>query len=185
MGPDQAQERAERGQTPIAKLLSEPDLLRLLDYWRDKRQGRDMPSKADIDPLEIPWALSRIYLTSYSPEDGFRYRLAGSEVSSVFGRSNLKGLTMRDILPPERARFVEDRWLPLVRDRTMIVMKGMIYLNAEQTPIGERIVLPLADEPGGPVTGTLGMTVCTWLSGDVPQEVKVSQVEYVPVERIP
>lgn len=173
------------GSGAVSKLLSEPHLFRLLDYWRSKRNGRDMPSRADIDPLEIPWALSRLYLTSYSPDDGFRYRLAGAEVSSVFGRSNLKGLKMGDILSPDRARFVENRWMPLVRDRALIVMKGMIYLAAERTPIGERLVLPLADETDGPVTGTLGMTVCEWLVGDVPQEVKDSQVEYVPVSEIP
>ena len=169
----------------VSKLLSEPALFRILDYWRGKRAGRVMPSKADIDPLEIPWALSRIFLASYSPEDGFRYRLAGAEVANVFGRSNLKGLAMTDILPAERARFVEGRWAPLVQDRAMIVMKGMIYLAAERTPIGERLILPLADEADGPVTGAFGMTVCEWLTGDVPQDVKVSQIEYVPVDTIP
>jgi hypothetical protein len=29
------------------------------------------------------------------------------------------------------------------------------------------------------------MTICEWLTGDVPQEVKVSQIEYVPVSDIP
>ncbi len=185
MGQEKPAKAAGSGPGAVSKLLSEPDLFKFLDYWRGKRNGRAMPSKADIDPLDIPWALSRIFLATYSPEDGFRYRLAGSEVSSVFGRSNLKGLTMRDILPPDRAPFVEERWEPLVRDRSMIVMKGMIYLAARRTPIGERLILPLADTPDGPVTGALGMTICQWIVGDVPQEVKVSQIEYVPVDRIP
>lgn len=185
MSSDQAQGKAEIGRGEVSKLLGAPDLFRILDYWRSKRKGRPMPAKADIDPLEIPWALNRIFLASYSPKDGFRYRLAGAEVANVFGRSNLKGLTMKDILPPERASFVEGRWAPLVQERAMIVMKGMIYLAAERTPIGERLILPLADKAGGPVTGAFGMTVCEWLTGDVPQEVKVSQIEYVPVDRIP
>lgn len=185
MGSEQVQGKPGSGSGPVSKLLSEPDLFRLLDYWRDKRKGRPMPAKNDIDPLEIPWALNRIFLASYSPQDGFRYRLAGAEVATVFGRSNLKDLTMSDILPPDRARFVEGRWMPLVEDRAMIVMKGMIYLAAERTPIGERLILPLADEADGPVTGAFGMTICKWLTGDVPQEVKVSQIEYVPVDRIP
>lgn len=176
---------ASLGSGAVSTLLSAPDLFRFLDYWRGKRNGRPMPAKADIDPLEIPWALSRIFLASYSPQDGFRYRLAGAEVASVFGRSNLKGLAMSDILPPDRAKFVEGRWMPLVEDRAMIVMKGMVYLAAERTPIGERLILPLADEAGGPVTGAFGMTVCEWLAGDVPQEVKLSQIEYVAVDTIP
>lgn len=185
MGQEETARTDGAGTGAVSKLLSEPELFRILDYWRGKRNGRTMPSKAEIDPLEIPWALSRIFMASYSPEDGFRYRLAGAEVASVFGHSNLKDLKMGDILPSAAARFVEERWAPLVHDRAMIVMKGMIYLAAERTPIGERLILPLADKPDGPVTGVLGMTICQWLTGDVPQEVKVSQIEYVPVSDIP
>src|SRR3546814_4191007 len=64
------------------QLLRNPDLLRLLGYWRSKRSGRAMPSRRDVDPTEIPWALSRIFLVDYSAQDGFRYRLAGSEIAS-------------------------------------------------------------------------------------------------------
>lgn len=169
----------------ITKLLRHPEPLRLLDYWRSKRRGRPMPARDDIDPTEIAWALSRIFLVDYSPEDGFRYRLAGAEIAGVFGRGNMKGLTLRDYLAPERARFIEERWTPLVRDRCVVAMSGMVYLAAERTPIGERILLPLADEADGPVTGLLGMTVCEWLAGEVPREVRLSQVEYFPVAEIP
>lgn len=185
MAPEKIESKSDSERDPISKLLCEPDLIRLLDYWRGKREGRLMPAREDIDPLDIPWALSRIFLASYDPKEGFRYRLAGAEVASVFGHSNLRGLAMTDILPPERAKFVEGRWAPLVQERAMIVMKGMVYLAAERTPIGERLILPLADEPHGPVTGAFGMTVCKWLTGDVPREVKISQIEYVPVDRIP
>src|SRR3546814_1952574 len=65
----------------ISQLLRNPDLLRLLGYWRSKRSGRAMPSRRDVDPTEIPWALSRIFLVDYSAQDGFRYRLAGSEIA--------------------------------------------------------------------------------------------------------
>src|SRR3546814_5889061 len=124
-----------------------------------------MPSRRDVDPTEIPWALSRIFLVDYSAQDGFRYRLAGSEIASAFGRANMKGLLFSGFLPPERARFVEERWMPLVRDRCIVVMTGMIYLAAERTSIGERLLLPLAETPDGPVTGVLGMAECAWVIG--------------------
>ena len=100
-----------RGKT-VADLVSEPPLLKLIDYWCSRRQGRAMPSKDDIDPVEIAWALNRIFLMDYSPDDGFRYRLAGGEIAKVFGHANLKGLALRDILPPEAAERVETRWIP-------------------------------------------------------------------------
>lgn len=165
--------------------LSDPDLRRLFDYWRGKRNGRPMPAKDDIDPIEIPWALTRIFLMDYDPAEGFRYRLAGSEISNVFGRNNLKGLTFADILPPEGARVVAERWAPMIEQRAAISMKGLVYLAAERVPVGERVLLPLADSAEGPVTGVLGMTVCEWLSGIEPGEVKQSPLKILPVAEIP
>lgn len=169
----------------MPQLLDSPDLLRLLDYWRSKRNGRPMPSRKDIDPTEIPWALSRIFLVDYSPEDGFRYRLAGAEIATAFGRGNMKGLKFTDFFSPERARYVEQRWMPIVSDRSLAVMTGMIYLAAERTPVGERLLLPLAEAADEPVTGVLGMAVCEWVTGTLPREVRLSQIEYLQVADIP
>lgn len=89
MAPDRTQPAAGAEGSPVAGVLDEPDLRRLAEYWRSLRRGRPMPAKGDIDPLDIGWALSRIYLMDYRPGEGFTYRLAGNEVSSVFGHSNL------------------------------------------------------------------------------------------------
>lgn len=185
MDQESDQTREQAPVYPVSRYLENPDLLRLFDYWRDKRAGRPMPERRDIDPLELGWALSRIALVDYAPGEGFRYRLAGETISAVFGRANLKGLTFHDIMPPKGARFVEERWMPMVERQAIVCMKGMIYLASERTPVGERLLLPLADEAGGPVTGVLVMTVCEWLSGDVPQEVKSAQINYIPVAEVP
>src|SRR3546814_12117958 len=61
--PAMAESRTASEPPPKAgrlKLLCDPELLRLLDYWRAKRRGRPMPSRKDIDPTEIPWALGRV-----------------------------------------------------------------------------------------------------------------------------
>lgn len=169
----------------IAAFIEDDRLRRLFGYWRAKRNGRPMPARADIDPTEIPWALPQIFLVDYSPADGFRYRLAGTELSSIFGHSNLKGMNLEDILGPEKAAVVTGRWLPLVEHKQVLCMKGMVYLPAERTPIGERLMLPLADAEDGPVTGLLGMTVCDWHGGNVPEEVKLSRVKTLSVSMIP
>lgn len=173
-----------RGKT-VADLVSEPQLLKLIDYWCTKRQGRAMPSKEDIDPVEIAWALNRIFLMDYRPDDGFRYRLAGVEIAKVFGHANLKGLGLQDILPPEAAEMVEARWMPLVRDRCLLSMAGMVYLAAERSAVGERILLPLADDPAGPVTGALGMTVCEWLGSEAPVTAHQARLTTLPVDEVP
>ncbi|MGD1879255.1 MAG: PAS domain-containing protein [Kiloniellaceae bacterium] len=176
-----------RKASPVTQpdFIGDADLRRLFAYWRSKRNGRPMPAKEDIDPIEISWALTRIFLMDYSPEDGFRYRLAGSEISTVFGRANLKGLTFADILPPEGAAIVAERWNAMVAGPSVVCMKGLVYLAAERTPIGERLLLPLADTAGGPVTGVLGMTICEWVSGISPTDVKQSPLKVLPVGNIP
>src|SRR3546814_18921759 len=115
-----------------------------------------MLSRNDNDPTEIPWALGRVFLVDYSPQEGFRYRLAGAEIAAAFGRANMAGLRFSDFLPPDSARFVEQRWMPLVRDRCVVALTGMIYFVAEPPPIGERLMLPLAEEADGPVAGVFG-----------------------------
>ena len=184
-GPQATSPESQSEMSPLSDFISNPDLRKLFDYWRSKRQGRPLPSKSDIDPVEIGWALSRIFLMDYEPDSGFSYRLAGTDVSEVFGRSNLKGLNLRDILSPEGAQLVEGRWAPLVQDSAVICMKGMVYLAAERTPMGERLLLPLADESDGPVTGLIGMTICEWVAGDVPAELQQSPIQAIPVSSIP
>ena len=182
---ERAYEASPAAETTTLKLVSDPELRKLLDYWRSKRQGNLMPSKDDIDPLEIGWALSRIFLTDYRPEDGFTYRLAGADISGVFGRGNLKGLNLREVVKPERLEAIEKAWMQVVEKRAVVCMKGMVYLGVDRTAIGERLLLPLAGQPEGPVTGLLGMTVCEWVPSDVPRQVKLSRADYVAVSDIP
>jgi len=169
----------------IEDFIAAADLQRLFDYWCDKRRGRGMPAMGDIDPIDIGWALSRIFLMDYEPEDGFRYRLAGGEVSKVYKRGNLKGLNLKDILQPERAEEVEQRWLPLVQEPSAICMRGPIYFASGRSALGERLLLPLAEQAEGPVTGVLGMTVCDQFAGEFPNELALARCRYLPVADIP
>src|SRR3546814_18994389 len=86
-----------------------------------------------------------------------------------------------DVCSSDLARFVEERWMPLVRDRCIVVMTGMTYLAAERTSIGERLQLPMAETPDGPVTGVLGMAECAGVTGALPREARLSQRESPPV----
>jgi hypothetical protein len=184
-GRDEPPEDAKRVHQDPADLIGEPDLRRLFHYWCARRLGRLMPTKDDIDPLDIGWALSRIFLLDFDPEDGFRYRLAGDDIARVFGRGNLKGLHLSEVLPVEHAAAVEQYWRQLVKDRCVLIMRGMVYLGADQTAIGERLILPLANDEDDCVTGFLGMTVCEWLTGSVPVEVKTAHRQTIQVASIP
>lgn len=64
-------------------------LNRLYDYWDGRRVGRPMPSRADIDPVDIPHLLPHIMLLAVDHDAGprFRVQLIGSAVIGY--RANL------------------------------------------------------------------------------------------------
>ena len=151
----------------IEGFLTSVDLLWFFQYWRDKRDGRDMPSRRDIDPIDIGRRLSKLFLIDFEPPEKFIYRLTGTDIAEVFGRSNLKGVPLDEAVSSERAAAITNRWLPLVTRRAVLCMKGHVYQSVDRIPDGERIMMPLSDEDGGPVTGLVGMTVCDWREGPV------------------
>lgn len=144
-----------------------------------------MPSRDDIDPLDIGWALSRIFLVDYDPTTGLVYRLAGGEVAGVFGRGNLKGLRPHDFLPPDRADAIEAAFLRVLEGPAVMVMRGMVYLRASRLPMGERVFLPLADRDSDRANGVLGMTVIYADPPGSPAEVMHAEPNYIPVSSIP
>ena len=40
--------------------IQHPKLQQLFDYWSAKRGGREMPSRADIDPLDLAFVIGNV-----------------------------------------------------------------------------------------------------------------------------
>ena len=151
------------------EIVTEPDLRRLADYWRSKREARAMPRREDIDPVDIPWALSRLYIVDYDRErDTYRYRVAGARIEDFFEeptrRRSLRGATIDDLLPADWAELAHMRWRPLVADGSIVYMRGTIYPVADRVPVGARLLLPLSDGDDSVVTGLMGITDYEWRS---------------------
>ena len=179
-----ASEAKSQADSAIVSLVEDRDLQRIFNYWRGKRRGRLMPSRGDIDPLEIGWALSRIFLVDYDPEKGLVYRLAGANVAGMFGHGNLKGLRPRDFLPPDRAGIIEAAFMRVLEEPAIMVMRGMIYLRVDRLPMGERIFLPLADSETGAANGILGMTVIHAEPMGCPREVIHAEPKFFSVRQV-
>jgi hypothetical protein len=72
--------------------ITSPDLHRLYDYWRERCRDGKLPSRADIDPLELTYLLGNLILFDVLREPlRFRYRLLGSKL--IMGRSGGPDLT--------------------------------------------------------------------------------------------
>lgn len=66
--------------------ITEIRLGEVYDYWDRKRAGRAMPSRADIDPIDIPHLLANLILVDTADAFGaFRFRLFGSAVVQGIG----------------------------------------------------------------------------------------------------
>jgi hypothetical protein len=59
--------------------------LELYHYWLSKRRLRSMPSRSDIDPLEIPRLLPYVGIVEKAGDE-LRYRLVGTALAQQFGR---------------------------------------------------------------------------------------------------
>jgi hypothetical protein len=58
----------------------------LYDYWHACAQSRPLPSRYDIDPVDIPHLLPGLSLLDTGPElETLRYRLAGTRVREIYG----------------------------------------------------------------------------------------------------
>jgi hypothetical protein len=76
--------------------ITVPELHRLYDYWRARFQAGRLPSRADVDPIDLPFVLADLLLVDVLRDPlRFRYRLIGSNI----------------ILPPNldmNGRFVDE-----------------------------------------------------------------------------
>jgi|GEM_PF-405096 len=120
----------------------------LFFYWQGKRHGQSFPSRADIDPLDIPALLPIVFLVDVEgdPAD-FRFRLVGSEFARKFG-ADMTGRTLRDVNRHAHSEAI-------LRDYG-ICAKECISLASRNSFINdqgvywkyERILMPLGDGTG-------------------------------------
>ena len=83
-----------------------------LKYWQELRRDREMPARADIDPLDIPELLPLVFLVNvlHEPLD-FQYRLLGTEIVR-HSAGNYTGYSLRDLpeqCPPSRIWTLYER----------------------------------------------------------------------------
>ena len=132
----------------FAELLSlrDPIIREGFDYWCSKGWPARIPSRADIDPMEIPKLLPNVILLDVqaAPED-FRYRLIGTGVVHHLAE-DLTGKWMSS-LPHQRppSRIWES--CQKVVETGCPFLSSIPYVGPHAEYLyGEDIILPLAGE---------------------------------------
>jgi hypothetical protein len=73
-----------------------PDILKMLAYWEGKLNGRSMPGRRDVDPVELLELLPNIMLVDVVNDDRrFVYRLVGTGEVQLRGHDPT-GKSVRD-----------------------------------------------------------------------------------------
>ena len=136
----------------MSDAIGDPGLGFLYQYWRGKWRGRLLPSRADIDPTEIPAKLwpSLMLLDVVADDSGvrFRYRLVGTAFTHAFARDPTHEFV--DEALPTRAGY-RDYIMKLYRDmvalRTAIYSENLFALDGQPVPmVTKRLSLPLASD---------------------------------------
>lgn len=117
-------------------------------YWRRKRAGRSMPSRADIDATEIPKLLPDLMLVDVLGDGRYRYRLIGAENARAQG-VNATGRYLDEVIPGlEYKAHVTALYDECVRQRRPLYSECQFFSPQQQAP--ERhtkvLFLPLSDD---------------------------------------
>jgi hypothetical protein len=122
-----------------------PEIARALAYWRAKRGTRLLPSRADIDPLDLSVDLPRVMMAEVTHDPlEFRYRVAGTSTFRVHGEE-LTGKHPRDLQPREFGTLIHNHYCEAVMRRAPVL--HLIQLNVGDVSTSyARIILPLASD---------------------------------------
>lgn len=128
-----------------------PVLRPLLSYWQDKRADRQLPARADIDPIDIPRLLPHIGLIDVEHDPRrFHYRLVGSYMVTLFGVS-YQG-TYLDASKHGRYRdFLADLYGTAVDAREPVLSEAVFDYGVDRLVTIRRLILPMAETPTAPV----------------------------------
>ncbi|HEY4163682.1 MAG TPA: PAS domain-containing protein [Dongiaceae bacterium] len=127
----------------IRDRLKLPQLIRLYDYWETKRGGRRWPPRADIDPVEMSFALGNIDLVEITRDPiGFRYRVSGSNIDRDEG-FNMQGKTLDEYPLPQHRESVRATYLRVL-EAAIPDYEEMERLHEGQSTRYGRLILPLS-----------------------------------------
>jgi hypothetical protein len=134
-----------------------PKVLRLFRYWQQMRGIREMPARADFDPLGIPDLLPYIFLIDVPADGGpLVYRLVGTAIVSLFGQEMTGQPVGAGTLPRYRADVLQ-RYRRIIAARRPFFQYAQLREQTNDFTHVERLILPLCN--GRRVDMLLGMTV--------------------------
>ncbi len=165
--------------------IQSPALKVVFSHWLQARGDRPMPAWRHIDAAAIGKYLPMVWAWRFDTAQGtFIGRLAGEEITAVLGKE-VRGRPLEQCFPADAAQVVFDRYKTVMTGPCIMHSTGHVYVKTGRHGIGERIVLPLADD-GITGDGVLGATEYRLNIGDAKRvgaaiDHNHEDIEYYPV----
>ncbi len=130
----------------------------LEDYWSANCAGNRLPSRQDIDPVDIPNLLPTLYLIDVACETippRFRFRLLGNVITDKFQR-NSTGKWFDEIYDAEVYHRISTDYLDIIRTKQPSYAVLNMPVEGREYIQYERLVCPLASD-GQTVDSLIGV----------------------------
>jgi hypothetical protein len=137
-------------EAPSVASLESTSLQRLDDYWRAQRAGREMPRRADIDPIGLKPILPKVILARVDlPTQRIHYTVVGTHCVAMAGM-DFTGCFLDELdLSGETDTNWPQLYQRLLRERLPIFGTCQVALiNGQRRPYVSGLY-PLSDEHGG------------------------------------
>lgn len=122
-------------------------LRRLYDYWLDCHIEGRPPSRADLDPLDFPYAIGFVTLIEVERDPlRFRFRLAAGPISRHLGY-DLTGKYLEDVPEPAMQAYLRESYCRVVDGRVPLHDRGERVLD-RRIWRHESMLLPCCDADG-------------------------------------
>jgi hypothetical protein len=137
-------------------MRSNPATQILLDWWQNRRGGRAMPARAELDPAELKTILADFVLIDVQSADdarghAFVYRLAGTEIDNRFG-IRLTGLELEQVPFGDAGASIRAQYETAVREKRPVFCRHGVIVGGARYVEYERLVVPLSGDTPGQVT---------------------------------
>jgi hypothetical protein len=122
-------------------------------YWDDKRGGERAPDRSDIEPGPVRELLGDIFVLSYDPDGGHRFRVAGTRVCALLGH-DLKGHGFPALFTQDSRREIEDL-IGIVAEELLAIVAGVTATaeDGSKVPL-ELLLLPFNNRAHTPLSLT-------------------------------
>jgi len=150
--------------------LESSALRNVAHHWAAARGEKRMPAWDDLKPSAIKEQLNIVWSWRFDPVSRqFIGRLAGARIESVLGMS-IRGARMADVFGRYDYAKALARHTRVMTEPALFRGRGLIFRHLDRFDIGERIILPLADD-GEHGDGILGVTEVQSNYGTPPEKV--------------